>query len=128
MSVNRESGGNAEVLGSHDSQMGNDALPDNGGSTGEYYQGYNGEETTGPSNPQGDYSTQPLGIFHLEQLEDVCVEPSFVREGTGNRSKYAPDETVQGGHEVEVGEGDGELHYTDPIVRSQRLPWKNNPK
>ena len=52
-------------------------------------------------------------FFPLEQLEDGCVVPSSVQEGTGNRNKYAPDATVQGGCEVEV--GDGKPHCTGLI-------------
>ena len=49
----------------------------------------------------------------MGQFEDDYVVLNSIREGTGNRSKYASDATVQGGCEVEV--GDRELHYTDPI-------------
>ena len=57
--------------------MGNDALLENG----EYDQMYNGEESPGPSNPQGDNTTEPLG-----RKENGSVVFNSMHEGTGYRN------------------------------------------
>ena len=56
MSENRASGGNAESLGARGSGIGHDTLLGHG----EYDQVYNLEESPGPSNPQGDNTTELL--------------------------------------------------------------------